>query len=212
MKAIVLLLVTCGLFPALGEEPKEQVEHLITEKSVGFIKFGMTIGEVRKILPKGLKLGPAPVEEGWKSIGVYDGETLLMEIGMWKDSQHVEAKELPPIQINDNQKISEIDIWESRYRTTEGVHVGMKVSEVEQTYGKFKEMFLLTGFGEAGFFTKQPEFITFVFKAGEGEDYAGIYGGAPDNPDEEPGASRPRAVKYTKGAVIHGMRITSPQP
>ena len=79
-----------------------------------------------------------------------------MDIGTWKDSRHVEPKDLPPINVNDDQKIEEIDIFDPRYHTTAGVSVGMKISEAEKKYGQFKEMFWLTGFGEAGGFTKQP--------------------------------------------------------
>lgn len=86
-----------------GGESGDRAEDRITPKSVGVIKLGMTMGEARKALPEGQKLGSVPGDEGHAMIGVYEGDKLLMAIGFWENSQYVEPKDLPPF--DEKQKI-----------------------------------------------------------------------------------------------------------
>ena len=202
--SMVIAFFLIPILPAFGKGPGDMAEDQITPKSVGVIKLGMTMAEARKALPEGQKLGPAPGDEGHAMIGVYEGDKLLMTIGFWENSQHVEPKDLPPF--DEKQKIEWIDIHDSRYRTAEGVHVGMKIADVEKKYGRFRHMNRVSHFGETGTFTEQPEYLLFLFERAEGQDSAGVY----DQPrvDNEHGNMPERSLKYTPGATIGEIQIS----
>ncbi|MCB1025447.1 MAG: hypothetical protein KDB79_13710 [Acidobacteria bacterium] len=154
----ILLILFSSLFAA-GQGKQSNTNNLITATSVGKVKLGMTIGEARKVLPKGMKLGPADGYEGSTLIGVYEGEKLLFTLGTY-DEEGEEG--LPPI--DEDQRIGVMLIFDSRLRTAAGVHVGMPIAEAEKKYGKLKEIANDPHSGEWGKFTKQPESMEFSFK------------------------------------------------
>ncbi|MCB1024069.1 MAG: hypothetical protein KDB79_06760, partial [Acidobacteria bacterium] len=190
---------------------KSDTANLITSTSVGAINLGMTIGEARKVLPKGLKLGPAPGDEGTTNIGVYEGDKLLLEIGSYGEAR--DGEELPPI--DETQKIYGIWIADARYKTADGVHVGTTIADAEKQYGTLKEMFNYPHLGEFGKFARHPEHFGFTFSPKgdrqEGEyQQAGIYEEVPNCPDDAYPPSCRVARKYNPGSYISGISIQVP--
>ncbi|HEX6729678.1 MAG TPA: hypothetical protein VF074_06695 [Pyrinomonadaceae bacterium] len=106
---------------------------LITEKSIGPVRLGMTVARVRKALP-GYKLSRTSDGEGLALIAVERrGKTLLT----------LYAGELDPNRrINDRAVIEHIEAIDASYRTSAGVHTRMSLREVEKRYGKLKEITL----------------------------------------------------------------------
>ena len=189
-----------------GRNDDSVSNNLITATSVGDIKLGMTIGEARKALPSGFTLGPGGGSEGLTFVGVFDGKKHLMDIGHYEDSHG--AEKLPPI--NNNQKIEEITIIDSRFKTAEGVHVGMLIAEAEMKYGKLKEMFNYPHGGETGEFIKQPKNLGFSFREKGKYQTAGIYKAIPNCKSQYPPACR-KATKYNPGSHISAMSISRPE-
>jgi len=191
-----------------GQIDDSDSSSLITATAVGNVKLGMTIGEARKALPSGFTLGPGGGSEGVSFVGVFDGKKHLMDIGEYEDSQA--AEKLPPI--NNNQKIRGISIIDSRFKTAEGVHVGMLIADAEKKYGKLKEMFSYPHEGEFGSFTNQPEYLKFYFKPKGDFSGAGIYEAVPNCPEDAYPPSCRIAKKYNPNSYIFEMAVSSPQP
>gem|GEM_PF-296558 len=158
---IVTILVVLFLsFSAIGQRKPPKTNFLITPDSIGDIKLGMTIGEAKKVLPKGFRLAPADGYEGTTLIGVYEGKKLLFTIGSYGDDSRGEEK-FPPI--NEKQKIEVMLIRDSRFKTAEGIHVGMSIANAEKKYGKLKEIINEPHSGQWGKFTNQPKNLEFQF-------------------------------------------------
>ncbi len=200
----ILIILTGSLF-VLGQTTK----NLITKDSVGSIKLGMTVGEAKKVLPKGQKLAPAPGDEGTMLVGVYEGDKLLLTIGDYGDFRGSED-EIPPL--NEKQKIEIMLIMDSRFKTAEGIGVGMPIAETEKKYGKLKEMFNYPHAGEFGKFESQPEFLSFNFRPKGDKNEAGIYEAVPDCAEDAYPPSCRVAKKYNPGSYISTMTLSSPRP
>jgi hypothetical protein len=71
--------------------------------------------------------------------------------------------------INFRARIEIIEVWDKRFRTAQGVHVGMRVAEAERRLGKIKEIVLTQ--------IESREFITFSKKTPNinYRFYGGIY-------------------------------------
>ncbi len=99
-------------------------------------------------------------------IAVKQGEVELMTL-----YANEEDREKP---INENAKIENIEVWDSQFKTAEGVHAKMKLSEVEKIYGKvtkiIKSEIESREFAE---FANQPKGLLFRLEAPESD--AGIY-------------------------------------
>ena len=125
------ILVVCL---SAAEISRAQTEILITGDSAGKIKLGMTVAEARKAM-KGFNFERTSDGEGVALIGINkDGSEYIMTIYAGEDDS--EAK------IDENAKIEFIEVWFANYKTAEGVHPRMKVSDVEKKYGKVKEIML----------------------------------------------------------------------
>jgi hypothetical protein len=203
-KSIVFLIIIFSVLTAIGQTPN----NLITKDSVGDVKLGMTVGEARKVLPKSHRFDEAGGSEGVVFLGIYDGQTLLMEIGMYYDGRETDKK--PPV--DENQKITGITIHDSRYKTVEGVHVGMPIAEGEKKYGKLKEMFNYPHMGEFGKFTNQPNYLNFYFKPKGDKTEAGIYEEVPNCPEDAYPPSCRVAKKYNPNSYISEISVSSPRP
>ncbi len=155
---VSVLVILFSSILAIGQTKPSEI---ITSTSVGEVKLGMTVGEAKKVLPKGYKLAPAAGDEGIWLVGVYEGEKLLFTIGDYGDFQGSEDK-MPPI--NESQKIQVMLIMDSRFKTVDVVHIGMPIAEAEKKYGKLKEVNRDPHSGETGKFTNQPENIEFSFR------------------------------------------------
>lgn len=106
---------------------------LITEKSIGPVRLGMTVARVRKALP-GYKLSRTSDGEGLALIAVERrGKTLMTLYAGESD---------PGRRINERAVIEHIEAIDASYRTSVGVHPRMSLREVEKRYGKLKEITL----------------------------------------------------------------------
>lgn len=202
----VLFLLLAGVMSVSAQTASGN--FLVTKDAAGAVKIGMTIGEATEAMPKDWRLGPGPGSEGLVSIGVFEGETLLMEIGFYEDSS--DGGELPPINLR--QKIERIGIFDPRFRTADGIHVGSKLADVEKSLGKLKEMFNYPHIGEFGTFAGQPRWLSFTFKSANEEEEAGIYEDVPDCAEDAYPPSCRKATKYTSGAVVNTMAVVIPEP
>lgn len=181
-------------------------KFLITPTSVGDIKFGMTVGEAGKVLPKEFRLAPAAGDEGIWLVGVYEGEKLLFTIGDYGDFQGSEDK-MPPI--NKDQKIQVMLIFDSRFKTVEGVHVGMPIAEVEKIYGKLKKITNEPHIGQLGEFTKQPVNLEFNLSTKNNKEITvGIYEKIPNC--EITDSSDCLILNYVPNSYISGMALMVP--
>lgn len=113
-------------------ENQNQTNFLITSNSVGTIRIGMTVAEARKAM-SGVTFSRTEDGEGIALIAVKQGDKELMTIYAGE-----EDSEKP---INENAKIEQIEVWSSNFKTAEGVHPKMKISDVEKIYGKIKNEF-----------------------------------------------------------------------
>lgn len=203
----VLLLIVIFVCTVSAQTGSGAVNFLITKDSVGPIKLGMTVGEAQKALPSGWKLGPTPGDEGYTFIGVFEGKKLLLEVGVYEDSNA--SATLPPL--DPDQEVRGVTIVDPRFKTADGVGVGMPIAEVEKRFGKLKEMFDYPHVGEFGSFTHNPRWINFTFKP-KGEDgRAGIYKPVECGDPSYPPSCR-KATEYTTGSYIGSMSIIIPEP
>ncbi len=194
------ILILCFLTLTSIAQNKSNV--LITATSVGPLKLGMTVGEARRVLT-GLTIAAAPGSEGYSSLGAYEGEKLILELGAYF-VQADENGELPPI--DENEKISSIGVIDSRYSTAEGVRVGTTIADAEKYFGKLKSIFFDQHSGEFGEFTNAPGGFTFMLSGKDDSTGAGNYEGTEQLDYGQ------RTTKYNPGSVISSISISLPQP
>ncbi len=221
LAANILIIVFSSVI-VFAQTDKVQDEYLVTKDSVGKIKIGMTIGEAEKVL-NGMEFRPVPEGEGeGMSIGVFEGEKLQLEIGYWgypefeKDSKgapiymdpngkRLEPK-LPPF--DKNQRIIIINIYDPRYKTAEGVHIGMTIADAEKKYGNvLLTQTAISHVWEVGEFPNAPTYLGFAFKASV-NDTVGIYGDVPNCGKNLPPECR-KTTKYNPGSYISAIWVDS---
>jgi hypothetical protein len=121
---------------AKATEPSNKKEnYLITAKSAGNISVGMTVGEARKAM-KGAKFSRTSDGDG----------VALIAVGKRDDQSAIDMREVymtlfageedRDAPINEKGKIEFIEVWDSQFKTADGVHVKMKLRDVEKIYGK----------------------------------------------------------------------------
>ncbi len=103
--------------------------RLISEKGIGLIRVGMTLGEARKAAP----------EAAFRRAGDGDGAALV-EVTLAKDvTMQVWANEEDPRKpIDWRRKILSIETSSPAFRTAEGAHPGMTLSDASRFYGATK--------------------------------------------------------------------------
>lgn len=121
LPALVLLLVS-----QIGSGDPARA---ISKNGVGPIKLGMTLGEARKAAPGAT----------FKRTGDGDGAALVeitlargVTMQVWADEEDASKP------IDWRKKIQNIETFSKAFRTAEGVHAGMKVSDVNRVYGATK--------------------------------------------------------------------------
>lgn len=121
LPALMLLLVS-----QIGSGDPARV---ISEKGIGPIRLGMTLGEARKAVPGAT----------FKRTGDGDGAALV-EITLARDvTMQVWADEEDPSKpIDWRKKIQNIETFSKAFRTAGGAHPGMKVSDANRIYGATK--------------------------------------------------------------------------
>lgn len=142
-----------------GQNNGVQANYLITPKSVAGITIGANVGQARKFL-KGTSF--LRVEgEGMEIVDVQLNQKTLMYFYLEPNEDDAPA--------NESTNIESIEVVDSRYRTSEGIHCGMKTSEVEKIYGKMREL-VVNDYDESEnmTFSDQPENYQFtVEKSGD---------------------------------------------
>jgi hypothetical protein len=175
--SVVICLVVFGL----NAFSFAQGNFLITPDSVGDLKIGMTVAEARKALPRHVFSRTS------------DGEGIALIEAAIRNRTHflLYANEFDPAQpIDNNAKIVFIEIVNPAYRTEQGVHPNMLLSEVEKLYGKLQSIVLSEiESREYARFATQPLGIDLKVLSRTGQ--AGIYAG---------GAMR--ADRYTRTAYV----------
>lgn len=179
-----LLAVYCFI---LTQTAFAQSIHLITQTSVGNIKLGMTVAELRR--------AAAPMSLSRSS----DGEGVAL-IALKKGNQEMiilYAGEADPSQkIDESALIESIQAWSPCYKTPEGVHVSMPLKDVEKLYGKLKLIQRSEiESREYATFSKQPKGIT-IRVSGKNGRTAGLY---VNNSN--------KAMSYSKEAYIMSISI-----
>ena len=99
----------------------------IIHGSVGPVRIGMTVAEVRQALPK-LQLGRTEDGDGLALIEVKNNEAL--EMTLYAGETNAKGP------IDEQARVQLISVFGETYKTAEGVHVGMPLSEAEKRYGK----------------------------------------------------------------------------
>ncbi len=177
-------------------KPGNRSNYLITANSAGDIRFGMTIAKVRKIL-KGAKFT--------RDMDAGEGVIISVEKAgkslMWL---YTDGKDDDLAPIAESEKVEGITIFDPRYKTAQGVHCGMTVSESEKRLQKLKKIWMegLTG-NELATFSNQPKGFDFwiglpATKTSD-EQSAGIY--SKDDPDN--------TTRYKKRAIITMISVPS---
>jgi hypothetical protein len=159
----------------------------------------MTIAEARKVL-KGVKFEQFDYsEEGvWVELSK-DGNEL--DIRFMTDQKGVRTGNSPKVRIEESAKIESIQFSDKRYKTADGVHIGMTIKDAEQRFGKIKIItFSEYDASEDVEFSNAPSSYSFKVSAKEGspqEAKAGIY----DNDEDT-------TTKYNDGAYISSFEIS----
>lgn len=150
---------------ALKEKGMQQVDNgkLITENVAGKVQLGWTVKEVRTAVNpmllsrtrdgEGVAL-IAVILNDQQAQGLSEDEKMVMTL--YADEEDAQAP------INENARISNIEVWDKTYKTEKGIHVGMLLKDVESIYGKVKEILRSEiESREYATFSNQPEGISF---------------------------------------------------
>jgi hypothetical protein len=160
---------------------------LITDKSIGPVRLGMTVARVRKALP-GYKLGRTSDGEGIALIAVERRSKTLMTLYAGEPD--------PNRRINERAVVEHIEALDASYRTSAGVHPTMSLREVEKRYGKLKEIMLSEiESREYASFDKQPDGIHLRVMSDNG--MAGVYA-----------EGQNRTTRYAPTAYVYSISIT----
>lgn len=171
---------------ALKEKELQQdsIGKLITATAAGKVKMGMTVAEVRSAVSP-MTVSRTSDGDGVALIGVNlsaqqapglsDDERMVMML--YADEEDAQAP------INENARISNIEVWDKTYKTDKGVHVGMLLKDVESIYGRVRDISRSEiESREYATFTNQPAGISFRASYDAGKYRAGEYTSTEYNP------------------------------
>jgi hypothetical protein len=129
MLAVILFLpMQESLSPCVAQS---SARTLITTRSIGPVRLGMSVAQVRRALP-GYRLSRTSDGEGVALIAVERRGIPLMILYAGEPD--------PNRRINERAIIEYITATHTSYHTSAGVHPGMSLREVEKRYGKVKEI------------------------------------------------------------------------
>ncbi|MEQ1605906.1 MAG: hypothetical protein ABL999_13665 [Pyrinomonadaceae bacterium] len=178
MKAAILFLILATGVSGIAA----QTNFLITSRSVGGVKLGMTISQARKVL-SGCS---------FKRSSDGDGAVLISAVCGGKELMTFASQEDEETTINERAKIAFIEVWDSRFKTPDGIHKNMLVSEVEKSLGRVTKIILSE--------IESREFITFKKKR-PGIMYR-MYGGI-----YPPGKNT--TARYERGTRLWSISVSS---
>lgn len=143
--------------------------HVIMNGSVGDIHPGMTLGQAIQTLHPEYYSHVLSGDYGWFT-QIHDGYSgnCKAVMSFWSDSNQ-------DYLINYNAVISHISLHSPEFRTPEGVHVGMKLKDVERRLGKLIRISTVEPtYEQYALFLNQPSHVLFkvtggIFKQGERE-------------------------------------------
>jgi len=149
--------------PEAKGSPNSQ-RQLITSRSVGPVRFGMTVAEASKAL-SGFSVKQTKDAEGFPVVTVERDGEWVMDI--------YSTDEQPPL--SSTAKVTLIRVGSSGFATAEGVGPGTPLAEVERTYGKVTQIILTELEGrETAEFARQPSWFSFQIGDGNGSE-GGLY-------------------------------------
>ncbi len=167
-----------------------QQNFSITRNSVRVVRLGMTIAQARNSL-KGYKLKRTSDGEGIALVGVSrNGKMMMLQAG----------EENPDAPVNEKARIEFIEVWDTNYKTANGIHPQMLVKSAEKKLGKVTKV-ITSEIEQREFatFTKKPKGLEFRV---EGKDNsAGVY----------PKGKR-EGTKTTTGAYIVSISVADYYP
>ena len=117
--------------PLALQSPSKRI--LITEAAIGPVRLGMRVAQVRTVL-RPFTLSRTTDGEGVALIAVNRGNKTVLTLYACEPD--------PAARINERGVIEFIEAWDPSFRTAGGIHAGMPLREVEQKYGKLKEISL----------------------------------------------------------------------
>lgn len=135
-------------------------DYSITGTSAGKVKLGMTIQQARRAM-RDCRFKRSSDGEGLALVSIACGKKRVMSLFAGEDRY-----ESP---VNWSRTIEFIEVWDSRFKTSDGIHPEMFLRTVERILGKVKEIVITQ--------TEQREFITFA-KERRGisfRTYGGVY-------------------------------------
>ena len=121
----MLLLLSIAAF---GQTNPGTFNFLITPDSAGDIRLGMTIAEARRVLTEAAFEQYDYSEEG-VVVEVKRGETMIMSL--MTDQKDTSADENGMVPIEESARIESISFTDPRYKTADGVHIGMTIADAE---------------------------------------------------------------------------------
>ncbi len=190
MKKQTQILTVVGLALWIVAAANAQSANLITGNSAGKVKLGMTVAQVRKAVAP-MKLSRTSDGEGMALIAVRKGGTDVMILYAGEDDRDS--------RINEKARIEQIEVWDRSYRTKEGVHSGMLLSDAEKKYGKVNSITLSQiESREYAEFANNPDGLHFRLLGKNGS--AGAY-----VPNEY------EATAYTDGTIIDRIEVRRPR-
>lgn len=128
------LLIALFLILQFNNAYANSQEYLITPNSVGQIKIGMNLKEIKKSLDKNYRLQDQERAEV-NSIALYNGEEKLLEMFFEGNKDSCQDK-LNEMLYKPHCVVESIEVDNPKFFTKEGIHAGMTISEIERIYGK----------------------------------------------------------------------------
>lgn len=184
--------------PTDGPITETRANNLLTPNSVGDIRIGMTIGAVRKFFPDATFQQYDYIEEEI-SVEVMKGQRTLFRFTT--DQKNLTRDDEGRVPIDDSAKIESIEFYDSRYKTADGVHIGMTIRDAAQRFGKITKIELWEYDGsEHAEFSNAPKSFSFTISPEKGsadDAKAGIYGRNQYSTD-----------RYSPNAVISTIKIS----
>jgi hypothetical protein len=145
--------------------------NLITSNSVGPVRLGMTLAQVRKAAGR-MKLKKGEGIEGIPAVEVMSGSQTDMVL-YFKDNDGMDRFSKNASKIYEFSKVEMINVLSDRYQTSQGVRIGTLLSKAEKQLGKLENISHTEPRGEnIAVFTAFPNLMftvsdDLVFKEGE---------------------------------------------
>ena len=171
----------------LGLAMPAAAECLIQKDSIGGIKLGQSLKQVKQKFPK------AKMERTSDAEGV-----AYVAITLSKDVMVIalqDGDDNPDSPIKLHKKIDSLETYSSACHTVSGVHPGMKIKDAEAKLGKVKKIIMSEiESREYAIFTRHPKHFEFRMEMG-----TGIYPGKGRAPNQ--------TRRYRKTGLIEGISV-----